>query len=83
MFPFYAPPSPSRSVDFDAPNGGSNGGTGATAEQTVDSLRDHVIKQSEKLGKQASPQRRLRLSKSALTVESVNDLHLVFNISPT
>lgn len=50
MFPFFAPPSPSG-----GPNGTAQGGTTAesTTPKTSDRLRDHVVKQSEKLGEHA------------------------------
>lgn len=48
MFPFFAPPSPSSSID--ATDAKEAGGIKQAPAQNTDSLRDHVIKQSEKLG---------------------------------
>lgn len=51
MFPFLVPASSVSPDHSNAGDGGANGvAAGVQADKAVDSLRDHVTKQSEKLG---------------------------------
>lgn len=54
MFPFFVPASSVSPDHSKTGDGGANGVAGVQADKAVDSLRDHVIKQSEKLGESTS-----------------------------